>query len=76
MELPSASDPKWRDIVTGKKKVSFDFLALNILVSSLNLETGKDSSPQAVQNAVDKLRDLFTKNMNLPKVQNDLKKIF
>ena len=76
MNVPSTSHPLWKDIVTGKKQVQFDFLASKMMVGRISILLSTDDSEAVIQKSVQDLHDIFSKNINLPKVQNDLKKLF
>jgi hypothetical protein len=68
-------DPIWRDIVTGKVKVDFEFLAAKILQSTLTRTYAKDPTAEKLEKCARDLRDLFSQNADLPVVQKDLKKV-
>ncbi len=76
MDVPPISHPAWSNIVTGKARYQFDFLATKFLLGYLSLQVQRDSSPQAVQRAALELHDIFTRNADLVSVQRDLIKIF
>ncbi|MCM2278305.1 MAG: hypothetical protein NDJ89_09540 [Oligoflexia bacterium] len=76
MNLPPATDHKWQDIVTGKAKYQFEFLAAKIFLARVGMDIARDSSPANVQNLSNELRDLFEKNAQLGSVKKDLQKIF
>ncbi len=75
MEVPSTYDPIWRDIVTGKVKFEFEFLAAKILQGTLARKLKKNPSPSHLEQCVNEFRDLFAQNTDLPSVRHDLKKI-
>jgi hypothetical protein len=75
MEFSPTVEPIWRDIVTGKVKVDFEFLAAKILQSTLTRTYGKDPTAEKLEKCARDLRDLFSQNSDLPVVQRDLKKV-
>jgi hypothetical protein len=68
-------EPIWRDIVTGKVKVDFEFLAAKILQSTLTRTYAKDPTAEKLEKCARDLRDLFSQNADLPVVQRDLQKV-
>lgn len=76
MNVPSASNPTWRKLITGDVKPDIDFLATKILLNRICMSYKNDSSEESLQTSINKLIDLFTTNLRVPKVQNDLIKIF
>jgi len=76
MDLPSKSNKTWQDIVTGKKTFQLKFLAAKILLGRLTRTVKEDPSPNTIGNSVDQIYALFSSNLNMPSVQDDLKTIF
>lgn len=76
MIVPNANNPTWRKLITGELKPEIDFLATKILLNRLCMNFKKDSSEEELKSGINKLIDLFTTNLRVPKVQNDLIKIF
>lgn len=76
MGVPPKKDPRWTDIVTGKKTYTLKFLAAKILLGRLVRSVKDDSSPGNISAAVDQLHAIFTKNAESPSVKDDLKTIF
>jgi hypothetical protein len=76
MNIPAASDPKWRDVITGKLKPQFEFMGINVLVCRVVLSAASNPSPDNISKGIAELRSMFEKNIAIPKVQSDLKKIF
>lgn len=76
MDLPSKSNKTWQDIVTGKKAFQLKFLAAKILLGRLTRAVKEDPSPNNITNSVDQLYALFSSNLSMPSVQDDLKTIF
>ncbi len=76
MEIPSATHPKWKSIVTGKVPFKPEFLAAQMAIGNALKYTKKDPSPENVQKYAERLRKIYATNANLPVIQNDLTKIF
>jgi hypothetical protein len=76
MDIPGASDPVWKEVITGTRTCKFEFLGLQMLAKRLNLQFSLNPAPEALEESTRELRQMFVKNANLPKVQRDLKKIF
>ncbi|QAZ68147.1 hypothetical protein [Solidesulfovibrio carbinolicus] len=76
MDVPSKSNKTWQDIVTGKKTFQLKFLAAKILLGRLTRTVKEDPSPNTINNSVDQIYTLFSSNLNMPSVQEDLKTIF
>jgi hypothetical protein len=76
MDVPGADNQAWKDIVTGTRKFTFDFLAAKIFMGRVMLRLQSDSSPEMVSKCAGELREVFAKNAQLPMVQQDIKKIF
>jgi hypothetical protein len=75
MTIPNESHPGWLKAISGQGQFRFDFLATNIIMGRLNRDYKRDSSPATARKLTAELRDFFQKNIKLPKVQADLKKI-
>jgi hypothetical protein len=76
MDVPPVSHPAWKNIVSGKERHQFEFLATNLLLGYLSLQVKRDSSPPIVQKCAQELHDIFVRNADLTSVQGDLLKIF
>jgi hypothetical protein len=76
LEAPPASHPVWREIVTGKTKFAFEFLAAKILLGRLTYQVKKDPSPKTIAACAQALRDLYAENTVMPCVQNDLNQMY
>lgn len=74
MIVPPTSDPRWLDLVVEKFQVSLDFLATKILLTRISALAKED--PKTIQSGIEELRTLFNKNIQSPKIQHDLIKIF
>lgn len=75
MEVSPTVEPIWRDIVTGKVKVDFEFLAAKILQSTLTRTYAKEPTAEKLEKSARDLRDLFFQNSDLPVAQKDLEKV-
>jgi hypothetical protein len=76
MDVPPVSHPAWKNIVSGKDRHQFEFLASNLLLGYLTLQVRRNSSPEIVQKCAQELHDIFARNADLPSVERDLIKIF
>ncbi len=75
MNIPPATDPVWKRIVTGDVKYEFDYFAAKLLQGALARALHKDPSPATLHKCCETLRELFVKNIDQPLAQNDLVKI-
>jgi hypothetical protein len=76
MSVPSISDRIWFDIVEGRKKIEFNFLAAKMLMGRMLLLSPEQQKSQGeIKRFATLLHDLFEKNSHIPSVQDDLKKI-
>ena len=76
MDVPPVSHPTWKNIVSGREKPQFEFLATKFLLGYLTLQVKRDSSPQFLQRCAQELHDIFVRNADLISVQRDLIKVF
>jgi len=76
MDVPPISHSAWSNIVTGKARYQFDFLATKFLLGYLSLQVKRDPSPHTIQRSAQELHDIFVRNADLASVQHDLTKIF
>ncbi len=76
MSVPPRDNPKWEEIITGKKTYTLKFLAAKILLGRLTRTVKADSAPANVSAAVDELHALYTKNAATQSAKDDLKTIF
>jgi hypothetical protein len=72
--IPDKSDPRWMDLITGKKKHQFKFAAASLCVSRNMREVAKDPSLQQMMKSVDEIHALFTKYEKF--AADDLRAIF
>jgi hypothetical protein len=76
MNVPTASDPAWTNILTGKTRYQFEFLATNFLLGSLINQVNRDPSPRSIRKCAEELHNIFARNADMRTVQNDLRRIF
>ncbi len=76
MDVPPVSHPAWSNLVLGKTRYPFEFLATKFLLGYLSRQAEKDPSPQMVQRCAQELHDIFVRNADLSSVQRDLARIF
>ncbi len=76
MSVPPSTHRAWMDIVTGKEKHDFDFLAAKMVVGRVQMTVMQDPSVGTIQRCANEVREVFAKNSNLTKVKTDLAKIF
>ncbi|MBF0360332.1 MAG: hypothetical protein HQK49_04935 [Oligoflexia bacterium] len=76
MSLPEATNLIWSDILLEHKQIDFKFFAAKIFIGNAKLIYKDDPTPQNLQKLTKELRELFAKNLNLPTVQEDLKKFY
>lgn len=76
MDVPPVSHPAWKNIVSGKERHQFEFLATNLLLGYLALQVKRNSSPEVLHKCAQELHDIFVRNADLISVERDLTKIF
>jgi len=75
MSFSPTVEPIWGDIITGKMKIEFEFLAARILQGNLSRTFAKDPSAERLKKCANDLRELFVQNADLPSARKDLQKI-
>ncbi len=75
MFIPPSSNVVWTDLITGKMRCEFEFLALKILLGRISLVLASDQKPETIQKCADDVRNLLSQNVKLASVQRDLYKI-
>ena len=75
MIIAAESHPCWMKAISGQGPKDLGFLATKLVLSRLNQAYKRDSSSDNLRRCVAELIAFFNKNSNLPKVQEDLKKI-
>lgn len=76
MDVPPASHPAWRALLTRQVAHDLDFLAAKILLGWLMLKVADDPSPEQLDECAGTLQHLFAQNAELPCVQHDLALVF
>lgn len=74
MIVPPASDPLWKDLVTGQIPYNCEFMAAKVLLTRISASVSYDQS--RIGKGIEELRTLFEKNITVPKVQADLWSLF
>jgi len=75
MNVPPSTEKIWKDILQGKVKYEFEFLAVKILLGRLMSVIERDPSPATIQSCADQLYNLFEKTATYPTCKRDLQKI-
>ena len=73
--IPGIRDHIWKEIVTGKKTIGFEFLAANILTQRIRELYINEPSDENLQTYILQLRELFVRNSELASVKKDICKI-
>lgn len=73
--LPDINSDVWEEIINGRKAISFDFLAANILTQHFQDLYANGANKEDLQIYALQLRELFVRNSELPSVKNDIYKI-
>jgi hypothetical protein len=76
VEVPPISHPAWSDIVSGKARYDYEFLATKLILRHLTYRVQSDASPDTLQRCAQDLRNIFVQNLSLSCVQRDLIQIF
>jgi hypothetical protein len=76
MIIPDETHPGWVRAISGHGSPNYELLATKILIGRLTLTYEIDPSPETTRKSVTELRTFFERNIDLPKTQADLKKIF
>lgn len=76
MEVPPISHPAWSDIITGRARYDYEFLATQLILRHLTYQVKSDPSPETLQRCAQDLRNIFAQNLSLSCVQRDLIQIF
>jgi len=76
MQLPGKQHPIWKGLIRSQGQYQFEFLATKLILGRLHLKYRRNRSHQEMEKCVHELWTFFKKNSDLPKIQNDLKKIF
>jgi hypothetical protein len=73
--IPDVSNGIWEKIINGQETISFEFMAANILTRHIQGLYASEADKEHLQSYTKQLRELFTRNSELPSVKNDLYKI-
>ena len=76
VSIPDIKNPAWEMVISKEETPDFQFLATRILVGQLVSEYDDNTTPEKLSTCIKSLRDFFEKNIENPKVRDDLKKIF
>ncbi len=72
-ETPSLSDEIWKKVLIGETVVDFEFLAVKLLLSRLQLKLRRD--PSQLEQLKGEFRNIFVQKAHLPATQKDLSKL-
>lgn len=72
--IPGPSNPNWEKVIAGTIQPNIEFLGTKILIGRLSLQYKEDASK--LRDCMIELKNFLEKNLNLPKVQADIKSIF
>jgi hypothetical protein len=73
--IPGVRDHIWKEIITGKETIGFEFLAANILTRRIRELYINEPSVENLQRYILQLRELFVRNSEIPSAQKDIDKI-
>ncbi len=75
--MPPENDPIWVDLVTQKKRIEFDFLAVRILLirHQLKIRHASRDRDKVIKICAKELYTYFKKKAHLPLAQSDIQKI-
>ncbi len=73
--IPGVRDHIWKEIITGKKTIGFEFLAANILTRRIRELYINEPSVENLQRYILQLRELFVRNSEIPSAKKDIDKI-
>lgn len=76
MNVPPKNNPRWQELVTGKKVFTLKFLAAKIFLGRTVRTVSAAPTPDNIRVAIDQIYDMFLKNEATSSVQEDLKTIF
>lgn len=74
-KMPGVEAKEWTDVILGKKRYNFEFLALQILVGRLVVTYRNSPNPDTMKKCTRQLINFFQKEKN-PQAQKDYRKIF
>lgn len=76
MNVPPKNNPRWNDVVSGKKTYNLKFLAAKILLGRVVRTVSAAPTADNIRDAVEQLHAIYVKNEAIPSVQDDIKTIF
>ncbi len=76
MKVPNSNHPKWLALVEGEIKPDIEFLGTKILLNKIFADYKTKPNHELASKSINELIHLFEMNIKIPKVQNDLIKIF
>ena len=59
--LPSKNDPKWKALVTGEIKVTFNAISGNMILSRLSKDIKHNSSKENIEKSIEEAYNFFKK---------------
>lgn len=63
--IPGPADPRWAALVTGRRQLQPQFLALRLLMQRIAMKTRRDKSPATVSQLTRELYEFCVKYENL-----------
>jgi len=63
--VPSRLDPRWRDVVTGKRTTNFSMLASKMLMLRIVMSAKNDPSTTNISKCCSEVYEFFEKNKTL-----------
>jgi len=74
-QISETIDRAIMDIIKGKRRMSFEFMAANVLVKRAQNIYAKEPSEENLYEGCKQVKKLLIQNVNLPTVKTDLEKI-
>jgi len=74
-QISDTTDRTIMDIIKGKHRMSFEFMAANVLVKHAQNIYAKEPSEENLHEGCRQVKKLLIQNVNLPSVKTDLEKI-
>jgi hypothetical protein len=75
-QIPNYTNEKWQALVLGLLHLDFEFFPVKLLLARLQLKVKLNPSEESISDCTKELRELFVKNVHIPKAKRDLNKIF
>lgn len=70
--IPGTSNHIWEKLINGQERISFEFLAANILIRNIQNLLASEPSEENLQMYTLQLRELFVRNSELSSVKKDI----